>query len=304
VSQNAPPASPLLGGLPGLLPPDASGGGPAQALYVFYAPSVPVSQGGPPQATSGLYGAAVPPQQGGPPQASSALFGAAVPPQQGGPPQATSGQFGVAVPPQQGGPPQSSQIPLAGVDRVGNIQGRPTPGRAHTAPGGVGFLVDGAQYSERETLNLQTAAGTRWKVTDNPGADRVDVGLELDAEIELARIAIDATVAPTTFLVIAPTAPQLGAWSARVVFRAVSVTGLASHPTLSVGTNNPNYDDQIPATALSFTGANQVRTERVASGVNVPEAAAGGGEIRVNLSVSAVATTYDIEAIVLGRVVE
>jgi len=88
VSQNAPPAFPLLGGLPGLLLPTAkSGSGPAQATSVFFAPSVPVSQGGPPQATSGLFGAAVPPQQGGPAQAASALFGTAVPAQQGGPAQ-------------------------------------------------------------------------------------------------------------------------------------------------------------------------------------------------------------------------
>ena len=165
-------------------------------------------------------------------------------------------------------------------------------------------MVDGAQFSERETLNLQTAAGTRWRVSDNPGADRTDVSMELDAEVELARLVIDAMAAPGATLVVAPAAPFVAAWSARVVFRSLSVTGLVSHPTLSVGTNNPNYDDQIPATALSFTAPDQVRTERVASGSNVPVALAGGGEIRVNLSVSAVATTYSVEAIVLGRLVE
>lgn len=76
-----------------------------------------------------------------------------------------------------------------------------------------------------------------------------------------------------------------------------TITGLTTPPTLSIGTNNPAYDNFVAATAL--TGLLQGRIAPVAFRAQYPILTAGMS-VYANVSIAAVATTYTITMTVLG----
>jgi hypothetical protein len=92
-----------------------------------------------------------------------------------------------------------------------------------------------------------------------------------------------------------------------VMLRAVS--GFTSVPTISIGTNAPNYNNIVPATALTALDAvgeyfrvpigTAVGTGGVFRGM-APESSVS---VKANVTVAAVATTYDIEVQIVGAYV-
>ena len=185
---------------------------------------------------------------------------------------------------------------------AGNVEGRSD--FAHTRPGGLGFQKDGVNVGERPCANFQTNVGARWNAVDNPGAGRVDVQPVIDGVVELARFTLDALALPSNVLVLAPLAPAFdGVVPLKMWIRCVAIAGAGTHPSLSLGSNAVAYDDAIPQTAMSFSAADEVRWEEVASGLAIPFVAAGS-ELRFNRSIQATGyTTYDLEVAVFGQAI-
>lgn len=83
-----------------------------------------------------------------------------------------------------------------------------------------------------------------------------------------------------------------------VAARLAAISTLTTVPTVSVGTNNPNYDNLVAATPM--TGINVVnnlaRPSLVAKSGIVP----ADTDVYVRVSIGAVATTYTIDVSIIG----
>lgn len=80
-----------------------------------------------------------------------------------------------------------------------------------------------------------------------------------------------------------------------------TVSGLTTAPTISVGTNSPNYDNILSALSLdgllSSAGTYIARAIGVTSTAN---AIGNGADIKARISVAATATTYDVRVHIFG----
>lgn len=196
---------------------------------------------------------------------------------------------------QQGGPWQGNVSPE--VERVGNIEGRSD--REHTQPGGMGFQVDGVPVSERDTANMESVPGFAWNVMDDPGNQRASVVPQIRGVVEIARVTLDLSVLGDT-LVFTPTAPQqAGAIPHSVSLRMLTAPGApAGTTTLSLGTNAPNYDSHVQATAVALGAVGDTqRLESLAGPFVLP--AVG---LYLRLAGVAEAAGFTVEAIVYGQV--
>lgn len=87
-----------------------------------------------------------------------------------------------------------------------------------------------------------------------------------------------------------------------------NVVGFTSVPTLSIGTNGPNYNNVLPATALTGVDVNgeyyriPVGTS-LAGGVFRGMSPGDSVSLKANVTVGAVATAYDIEVQIVGAYV-
>jgi hypothetical protein len=93
-----------------------------------------------------------------------------------------------------------------------------------------------------------------------------------------------------------------------VVVYLRAVAGLTSVPTMSIGTNAPNYDNVIPAAVLAGLDV-QGEYFRIpvgtalAGGVFRGMSPSSSVKLYANVTVAAVATTYDTEVQVIGAYV-
>lgn len=93
-----------------------------------------------------------------------------------------------------------------------------------------------------------------------------------------------------------------------IIVHLRAVSGFTSVPTLSIGTNSPNYDNVIPTSAM--TGLDAVGEyfrvpvgTSLAGGVFRGIAPSASVSLKANVTVAAVATTYDVEVEVVGAYV-
>ena len=76
-----------------------------------------------------------------------------------------------------------------------------------------------------------------------------------------------------------------------------ALQSMTSRPQVSIGTNSPNYDNIIATTTLNGTSVGQVQILRVEQVFPRLDA---GTELRLNVRVAAVATTYTAKAVFFG----
>lgn len=77
-----------------------------------------------------------------------------------------------------------------------------------------------------------------------------------------------------------------------------AVTGFTSVPSVSVGTNSPNYDNGIPITTL--TNMNTVNQMVMQQYANLKKSVSAGTDVYVNVTTAAIATTYIGRITILG----
>lgn len=94
-----------------------------------------------------------------------------------------------------------------------------------------------------------------------------------------------------------------------MVLHLRGVTGFTSVPTVSVGTNAPTYNNVLAATALTGLDAEgeyirlPIGTELGSSGAFRGIAPGSSVSLKANVTVAAVATTYDLEVCIVGAYV-
>lgn len=203
-----------------------------------------------------------------------------------------------------GDSPIATDNEATGVD-MGSILGRSSDGSERPRTGGLGVGVEGAgEVSARETLNViadPDFPGVEWSAADNAGTNpkRTDLTLRPSGIVELGRFTFDATLAPTTQPFFTPSGAAAGAVVTEMLIRSLSVTGLTSHPDFDLRVTS--LGDLIAQTSMTFTAADQVRRLEVL-GTDIPFAP-NGTPVVFGHDVAAVATTYSVQVIVLGRVV-
>jgi hypothetical protein len=188
---------------------------------------------------------------------------------------------------------------------MGSILGRSADGSERPRTGGLGVGVEGAgEVSARETLNViadPDFPGVEWAAADNAGTSpkRTDLTLRPSGIVELGRFTFDATLAPTTQPFYTPSGAAAGAVATEMLIRSLSVTGLTSHPDFDLRVTS--LGDLIAQTSMTFTAADQVRRLEVLA-TDIPFCP-NGTPLVFGHDVAAVATTYSVQVIVLGRVI-
>ena len=161
---------------------------------------------------------------------------------------------------------------------MGNVEGR--SGAAHTTPGGPELLIDGTPaVGNRGQLDFRelgpvgpprlTYRQVDWAPADNVPGNRVDLAgnwggfgrVHPDAGGVLPGLfpLVNALLGAQDFAILDPaTLGAAGLLVTGLLVEQQGVSGLVTAPTVSLGTNAPNYDDVIPQTLLSMaTGADQ-----------------------------------------------
>lgn len=83
----------------------------------------------------------------------------------------------------------------------------------------------------------------------------------------------------------------------KATYTLTAISGLSLVATVSVGSNSPNYNNISAATALTLLNALGVTVNLdLSSPASIPE----GGEIFARVSVASTATTYNLQASVIG----
>jgi hypothetical protein len=189
---------------------------------------------------------------------------------------------------------------------MGSILGRSSDGSERPRTGGLGVGVEGAgEVSSRETLNViadPDFPGVEWTAADNAGTSpkRTDLTLRPSGVVELARFSFDGTLAaPATVAAFQPGGAAAGAVVTEILIRSTDVTGLVSHPEFDLRISV--LGDLIPQTAMTFTGNDLVRRLEVLA-TDMPFCP-NGTDIVFGHDVAAVATTYTVQVIILGRVI-
>jgi len=85
-----------------------------------------------------------------------------------------------------------------------------------------------------------------------------------------------------------------------VVFRAVSVSGVVTAPTMAVGSNASSYNNIVASSLLSNVLATLGAGGGAPQTANFSPALAGGTEIYANVSIGAIASNYTFQIEIIG----
>jgi len=98
---------------------------------------------------------------------------------------------------------------------------------------------------------------------------------------------------------IATTDPNMWFELQNLIFEIDTVSGLTVNPVFSMGTVGPSYAQQYALAALAGITTNHQVSQRAPNGTD-PQAIAPGTQIFLNVSTPATATTFLMNAIIVG----
>lgn len=117
--------------------------------------------------------------------------------------------------------------------------------------------------------------------------------------VKVSSVTVNGKNTGTTTIYTLEGSGSLNFYPTQVVLRAVSITGAAIKPTLSIGTNSSNYDNiasgSMLNTVTSLLGITS-QPQNVATSPALPS----GTDIKVNVTIGATATAYTFKIDILG----
>ena len=143
----------------------------------------------------------------------------------------------------------------------------------------------GQRAMERGTYNEYVYDGTAWM----PLARFV---------IKKGTVIVDGKTAKSTLIYTLEPVP-LSFFPAQIILRTVSVLGASLKPTISVGTNSPDYDN-IASGSLLNSVTNLLGITSAPQNVTTSPQLVGGTPIYIKVSTGAIATSYTFKVDIAG----
>lgn len=171
------------------------------------------------------------------------------------------------------------------------------------APGVIGVSVDGVAAGVRPGLNTEATTeplpGQAWEV-ELALPVGPSIGLRLDGVVELGRVTLDAvndSVGTTYDILDVSAAGLAGAGVLALLAVAADVQTVGVQPSLSVGVNTPNWDDQAGSQAGALTASGQ----RALLALVSPRLLLRPGDVlKAQLDAQATAVAYSVTLVAYG----